>query len=175
MSEFLGDRVSIRFPQERDANEFISAAKASIEWFSGFVNPPKDVDSFTEYIRRCEGDGFVSFLVIENASGAIAGVINISQIFMKAFRSAYLGYYVFEGFQEKGLMFEGMSHVMRYAFANIGLHRLEANIQPENIRSLKFVKRFGFTREGFSRKYLMIDGEWRDHERWAILKEDFYG
>lgn len=59
-----------------------------------------------------------------------------------------------------------------YAFWTLGLH-LEANIQPENIASIKLVKRLGFTKEGFSRRYLKVNGEWRDHERWALTVEDW--
>jgi Acetyltransferase (GNAT) domain len=62
--------------------------------------------------------------------------------------------------------------VVRHAFGALGLHRLEANIQPANRRSIRLVRRAGFRREGFSRRYLKIFGRWRDHERWAITAED---
>ena len=65
-------------------------------------------------------------------------------------------------------MTEGMGLVLDYAFSELGLHRLEANIQPGNTASIALVRRCGFVREGFSEKYLKIGGEWRDHERWAI-------
>ena len=55
---------------------------------------------------------------------------------------------------------------------DISLHRLEASIQPANERSIALVRAAGFTREGFSRRYLKIGGRWRDHEHWAILAED---
>lgn len=63
--------------------------------------------------------------------------------------------------------------VLRHAFDTLRLHRLEANIQPGNKASIALVRRAGFTREGFSRRYLKINGHWRDHERWAILREDW--
>jgi ribosomal-protein-alanine N-acetyltransferase len=53
-------------------------------------------------------------------------------------------------------------------FGDLGLHRVEANIQPANRRSINLVRRLGFEREGFSPGYLMVDGQWRDHERWAL-------
>ncbi len=70
-------------------------------------------------------------------------------------------------------MSEGVSLAIDYAFKTLGLHRVEANIQPDNIASINLVKRLGFTKEGFSRRYLKINGEWRDHERWALTVEDW--
>ena len=63
----------------------------------------------------------------------------------------------------------GLSQVVRYAFSSLKMHRLEANIQPENIASIALVRSCGFLKEGYSPKYLKIGGRWRDHERWAIL------
>ncbi len=68
-------------------------------------------------------------------------------------------------------MTEGLALVLRHAFRGLGLHRLEANIQPGNRQSRELVRRLGFRREGFSPRYLKIGGRWRDHERWAIVRE----
>jgi len=72
----------------------------------------------------------------------------------------------------RGHMSEGLRLVLRRAFGGLGLHRVEANIQPGNTASRALVRRLGFRREGFSRRYLKIAGRWRDHERWALLRED---
>ena len=70
-------------------------------------------------------------------------------------------------------MSAGVAAVVSTAFADLGLHRLEANIQPANARSIALVRRLGFRREGLSPHYLMVDGQWRDHERWAVLADEW--
>ena len=70
-------------------------------------------------------------------------------------------------------MKQGLSQVLTHAFGRMKLHRLEANIQPGNAASKALVKKLGFCREGFSPRYLKINGRWRDHERWTLLSEDW--
>ena len=99
------------------------------------------------------------------------GVVNA--IVRGLFHSAYLGYYALAPHAGKGYMTEGMRLVIRHAFVAMKLHRLEANIQPENTASRALVKRLGFRLEGYSPRYLKIAGRWRDHERWALTVEDW--
>jgi ribosomal-protein-alanine N-acetyltransferase len=101
------------------------------------------------------------------------GVINLNNIIRGAFQNAFLGYYAFVPFAGQGLMREGMELLLEYAFGGLKLHRVEANIQPDNLASISLVKRCGFAKEGFSKRYLQVDGGWRDHERWALLIEDW--
>lgn len=85
------------------------------------------------------------------------------------FQSACFGYYAFAGHERQGLMREGLGQVVRVAFGSMGLHRLEANMQPENAASIALARSCGFLQEGYSPRYLKIRGRWRDHERWAIV------
>lgn len=70
-------------------------------------------------------------------------------------------------------MTQAVRMAVAHGFARLGLHRVEANIRPENLRSLALAQRVGFSREGYSPRYLLIDGQWRDHERWALLADAF--
>jgi ribosomal-protein-alanine N-acetyltransferase len=70
-------------------------------------------------------------------------------------------------------MTQGLRAVLDVAFADLGLHRVETNIQPANRRSLALVQRLGFEKEGTSPRYLMVEGDWRDHERWAMRSENW--
>ena len=92
---------------------------------------------------------------------------------MTKLQNAYLGYYVGALHARRGYMTEALQLMLRYAFVKLRLHRLEANIQPRNVASIALVKRAGFRQEGFSRRYLKVCGRWRDHERWAIIAEDW--
>ena len=100
-------------------------------------------------------------------------MINLSEIVRGNFRSAYLGYYAFVPHAGRGHMTEGLALALRWAFRELHLHRVEANIQPGNAASRALVRRLGFRREGFSPRYLKIAGRWRDHERWALVAEDW--
>jgi ribosomal-protein-alanine N-acetyltransferase len=99
----------------------------------------------------------------------LAGCLRLSQIALGNFRSAYLGYWAVAPHAGQGHMTRGLRLLVKEAFGPLGLGRIEANIQPGNLASVALVKRAGFRLEGFSPRYLKINGRWRDHERWALL------
>lgn len=169
-----GSRVFLRDPKARDLDEFLDRARASRKLHGRWVAPPSDPGAFAAYLQRAKSADVEPLLVCRKDDGAIVGVYNIGQIVYGPLCSAYLGYYAFEPFAGDGYMREGIQLVLRHAFGPLGLHRLEANIQPGNEASLALVRQAGFRREGFSPRYLKIAGRWRDHERWAILAEEFH-
>jgi len=168
-----GTDVFLRHPTARDRDEFLERMHASRKLHGQWVSGPADADAFAGWLRRTRTADRECLLVCREEDGAIAGVYNISQIFYGPLCSAYLGYYAFTPFAGKGHMREGLRLVLRHAFGTLGLHRLEANIQPENRPSIALVSGAGFRLEGLSPRYLKIAGRWRDHERWAILAEEF--
>jgi len=161
-------RVELHTLSAADRDDLLDAMTRSRELHGHWVTPPTTPAEFDELLRRAEEDTFVSLLVRLRADGRVAGLFNISEIVRRAFQSAYIGYGGVAGLEGQGYMTEGMRLVLDYAFTELGLHRLEANIQPGNAASIALVQRCGFVREGFSEKYLKLGGEWRDHERWAI-------
>ena len=134
--------------------------------------PPERADQFDELLSRCSRDDFACFLVIDDDSGEIAGVFNISQIVRGSFQSAFLGYYGSARHAGKGLMREGLQRVLDYAFGPLSLHRIEANIQPGNAASIALARGAGFRLEGYSPRYLLIGGQWRDDERYALTVDE---
>jgi ribosomal-protein-alanine N-acetyltransferase len=167
----MADRVVIEPPRAEDQEAFLVAVRRSRRLHHPWVQPPATAAKFGELLG--ERERFVTFLIWTRAEGGLVGVCNISEIVRGSFLSGYLGYYGFEPYAGSGLMSEGLSKVIEHAFRRLKLHRLEANIQPGNARSKRFAKRLGFRREGFSPRYLKINGRWRDHERWALLAEDW--
>jgi ribosomal-protein-alanine N-acetyltransferase len=135
--------------------------------------PPRDRGLYQAYLGRLRSPTYEGFLIL--SEGRLVGVINVSEIVRGHFQSAFLGFYAFAPHQGQGYMSEGLRLVVAEMFKRRGLHRLEANIQPVNSRSIALVKRLGFRLEGYSPRYLKISGRWRDHERWAITSEDWRG
>lgn len=161
--------VAIRPPKYEDCDEFLSRVRASVALHGNWVAPPATEEQFRFYITKMQEPQNSAFLVLAPKTAEIAGVINLTNVILGAFRSGYLGYYAFSGFERQGVMRAGLKQVVRHAFSSLKLHRLEANIQPENLASLALVRSCGFAQEGYSPKYLKIAGRWRDHERWAII------
>jgi ribosomal-protein-alanine N-acetyltransferase len=166
-------RVSLAPPTKADEAALLRANRASIEFHRGRAFAPITRAQYARYLAACRKPNFLGLLVKRREDSAVVGAVELSQIVMGAFRSAYLGYYVAAPFARQGLMREAIELTLGHAFTELGLHRVEANIQPDNAASIGLVAKLGFAREGYSRRYLKIGGRWRDHERWAILVEDW--
>ena len=166
-------RVLLASPDAECAPEFLAAALNSEQLHRPWVFAPSTPEQYDAYLERIRTGRTTGFLVRRTSDRRLAGVINVSEPVMDSFRSAYLGFYAFAGMERQGYMTEGLALVLDRAFGEPGFHRLEANVQPGNVASSALVARLGFRKEGFSPKYLMIGGEWRDHDRWAILGEEW--
>jgi len=166
-------RVRLADPTAECEPEFLAAVQRSTGLHRPYVFPPCNHAEFATYLERIRSGRTIGFLLRQISDDRLTGVINVSEPVMGRFRSAYLGFYVFSSFERRGYMTEGLALVLDRAFDELGLHRLEANIQPANDSSTALVTRLGFRKEGFSPKYLFIDGDWRDHDRWAILSEEW--
>jgi [ribosomal protein S5]-alanine N-acetyltransferase len=111
------------------------------------------------YLQGMRSPGNAGFLLRND--GKLVGVVNINNIVMGVLESGYLGYYAFKGSENKGLLTQGLALVIKLAFGKLGLHRLEANIQPSNLALIRLVRKVGLVKEGFSERYLYVAGEWR--------------
>ncbi len=168
-------RVYLRPPVRADCDEFIGLMRVSRAFHNPWATAPTDEERFAAYLTDARRADFEAMLLCRTQDDAIMGFFNLSQIVRRRLQSAYLGYAVGQPFAGQGYMREGLELVLCHAFTSLELHRIEANIQPGNASSLGLARGAGFRREGFSPRYLKIGGRWRDHERWAILVEDWRG
>jgi len=162
-------RVEIRHPTPADMRMFLAAVRRSKALHHPWISAPDTPAKYHAYLKRMVAPLNYGFLVCRTTDQALVGVINLSNIVHGAFKSGYLGYYAFAGFEQQGYMTQGLKAVVRHSFKTLKLHRLEANIQPGNEASIRLAVSCGFHKEGYSPRYLKINGRWRDHERWAIL------
>ena len=167
--------IDLAPPSPADADDFIAAALESAALHRPWLSAPDTSERFAAYLTRAAREDQASYLIRHRDCGGLVGYVNINNIVRGALRSGHLGYASFLSHARRGLMAAGLAAVVTDAFTSLGLHRLEANIQPDNTPSLNLVRRLGFRREGFSPRYLIIDGQWRDHERWTVLAEDWAG
>jgi ribosomal-protein-alanine N-acetyltransferase len=163
-------RVELTTPGPEDEAEFIESMAASAAVHRPWLFPPVTPDAYREYLGRL-GEHKHGFLARRTADGALLGWLNVSDIVRGALQGANVSYGGVAAHRGQGYMSDALQLVLHEAFETLGLHRLEANIQPGNAGSLALARRAGFQLEGFSPGYLKIDGHWRDHERWALRSE----
>lgn len=165
--------VRLEKPSLNREREFLASVRASRAFLRGWAAPPTTAKAFRAYVARLSTPTHKGHFIVLRSSGALVGVINLTEIVRGFFQSAYVGCYTFLPHAGTGYMSKGLGLVIRRAFGEFRLHRLEANIQPKNAASIALFRRQGFRREGYSPRYLKISGRWRDHERWALLAEQW--
>ena len=156
-----------------NAAELAAANAANRDRHLPWIQPPTDEGGFVAWFQGALTGPHVNLLVREAAGRAIVGVVSFENIVGGAFWSCDLSYYGMKGFEGRGLMTAGVKLGLRHAFGHLGLHRVEAAVRPENARSRALLERLGFQHEGRSPEYLWVDGAWRDHDRFALLRRQF--
>ncbi|WP_280727426.1 GNAT family protein [Kitasatospora sp. MAA4] len=168
-------RVTIREPRPADAGAYAEAVRRSAEHIGQWN--PLEPDGLPELLQR-QGPGLRTFLIIDRETGGLVGKCNVANIVMGRFCNGALGYDSYVPFNGTGRMTEGMRLVIDRCFADqanggLGLHRLEINVQPDNERSVALARRLGFRHEGFTPRMLFMSGAWRDHDRFALTREEW--
>lgn len=142
----------------------------------GTLDPVRDHSAFTSRCAARErerqlGTGFAFGLFLHD--GSFIGEININNVLRSAFMSAHVGYWVDESHAGQGYVPEGLVRVMQFAFDDAKLHRLQISIIPRNRSSRRVVDKLGIRDEGIAQRYLLINGVWEDHVRYAITAEEW--
>jgi [ribosomal protein S5]-alanine N-acetyltransferase len=167
--------------RRRDAGEWSRVRLANESWLSPWEptapvswsarHTPASYRAMRRAVaRRARLGTSLPFAV--RVDGRLAGQVTIDNIVRGALRSGYLGYWIDRSVAGRGMASLAVALVCDHAFTEVGLHRVQADIRPENLPSQRLVERLGFQREGLLRRYLDIDGDWRDHIAYALLAED---
>lgn len=178
----IGQRVLLRHPCIADRDEFVELRVSSREHLERWEPiPPSGLDLYSNeaFDRELETHNTPEsqrWLVCMKDTGAIAGRIALGNIERGPFQNGRFGYWIGSKYARQGLMSEALSLTVAHAFApsdegGLGLHRVCANIMPSNGASRRVLEKVGFVQEGFSEKYLQIQGVWEDHERWGMTAE----
>jgi ribosomal-protein-alanine N-acetyltransferase len=176
--------VRLHPPRRRDAAEWSRVRLANRDWLTPWEpssvlpwavrHTPAAYRGMRRAVaRRARAGTSLPFVV--RVEGRLAGQVTIDNVVRGAMRSGHLGYWIDRAVAGRGMASLAVALVCDHAFGPVGLHRLQADIRPENARSQHLVERLGFRREGLLRRYLDIDGDWRDHYTYALLAEDVPG
>lgn len=171
-----GTRINVRLAEPDDVDAIIAFFVANEAHLTPYgaacAREQMTREHWSDQIERRRAEFFrddsCRTFIFRRDGGAVAGSANLSEIVRGPFQAAYLGYALAEREQGKGLMHEALTLLLRFAFAELNLHRVMANFIPSNERSRAVLDRLGFTVEGRAKDYLRIDGAWRDHVLTAL-------
>ena len=168
-----GPLVHLRAPGPADRTAFLEATVRSRELHRPWVKAPETDESFDAFLQRSSQDNESCTLVVRNDGEELVGVYNLSQIIRGLFQNAFVGYYAFLPHAGNGYMRAAMPLVFEHAFGQLGLHRLQADVQPDNAASRALLEATGWREEGYAPRYLFIEGEWRDHILYGFTVEEW--
>lgn len=176
--------VELHPPRRRDAEEWSRVRIANEAWLAPWEptaagpwaarHTPGTYRAMRRAVLRRASMG-MSLPFVLRVEGRLAGQVTIDNVVRGALRSGNLGYWIDRSVAGRGMASLAVAMVCDHAFGPARLHRLQADIRPENAPSRALVQRLGFRHEGLLRRYLDIDGDWRDHDTFALLAEDVPG
>jgi ribosomal-protein-alanine N-acetyltransferase len=175
-----GDGVYLRYPQMSDFSEWTALRSESREflapWEPTWAPDELSRGAFRRRIRRYQreirNDLAYPFFLFRKEDSLLLGGCTLSNVRRGVTQSAALGYWIGERYARHGHMHAALSAILPFVFQVLGLHRIEAACIPENEASRALLLKLGFREEGRARRYLQINGEWRDHVLFALLEDD---
>lgn len=178
-------RVGLRPLRMRDASAWSEVRIRNEQWLSPWEGRPEaqppatwaDRHSpvvFTAMLHnvRKESRAGRTLPLAVTYDGRLAGQVTASNVVRGAFDSTSVGYWVDGALAGRGVLPTALAMLVDHCFQSVGLHRIEANIRPENTASRRVVEKLGFREEAMHLRYLFIDGAWRDHLSFAVTRED---
>jgi ribosomal-protein-alanine N-acetyltransferase len=171
--------VELRLPAREDAEAFLDLVVRNREHFRPY-EPRRPSSYFTlggqrEQVsaaqRQAETGERFEFGIFERHGGKLVGRISLGGISRGALQNAYLGYGIDVNHSGRGYATQAVQLAVRIAFDDLGLHRVQAAVVPENLASARVLEKAGFREEGLARRYLFLDGQWKDHRMFALTAD----
>ncbi|MBL8875189.1 MAG: GNAT family N-acetyltransferase [Phycisphaerae bacterium] len=172
----VGPLVHLRRPTTDDRAEWVALRESSLDHLLPWeprLKVRSESERWESFFRTSDTEERQRFLICRNLDARMVGYIGLNGIRHGVLQSCELGYWIGKAFTRKGYMTEGVLLAIRHAFGHMSLHRVEANVQPHNTASIGVVKKAGLRFEGVALRFLQIDGEWCDHQRWAMTVEEW--
>jgi ribosomal-protein-alanine N-acetyltransferase len=179
------DRVTLRPLRLRDGPAWVDVRRANIDWLRPWeATPPGGpVGVSTSYAvfwmmvrrqrRQARHGGGLPFAVLYD--GELVGQLNIGGIVRGSLHGCHIGYWIDSRVAGRGIMTTAVAMATDHCFWSVGIHRVEINIRPENTASRRIVEKLGFREESLRKRFLHIDGDWRDHLSYALVREEVPG
>ncbi|MDB4947264.1 MAG: Ribosomal-protein-S5p-alanine acetyltransferase [Labilithrix sp.] len=182
-TRLVTERLVLRPPRPADVAEIrrlLRTNHAHLKPWNPAPPPGEDPTSITEVSKTVlrqrrdwkQGWSFVFMVAERSRPERFVGKIALNGVMRGAMHGAYLGYWMAEDSQGRGLVTEAIASVMDFAFGAAALHRVQAAIMPRNVKSLRVIEKLGFRREGLAERYLQIAGTWEDHVLFAKTREE---
>jgi ribosomal-protein-alanine N-acetyltransferase len=175
--ELVDGEVSARIVKIRDAKKLEELLMTNRAWLRPWeaTNPEGPVSfdikkQIRALLRQMDNDQGLPFVICFN--GQVVGQVNVANILWGSVSSAVIGYWIAPDFAGQNITPTAVALVSDYLMREMGLHRIEIDIRPENKASIRVVEKLGFRYEGFREKYIHINGAWRDHFSFALTKEE---
>ena len=169
--------LKLRVAKLRDSKELERIILGNREWLRPWeaTNPhaPNSFDVKAQLrglLRQLNDESGMPFVI--EVQGKLQGQLNVANVMYGSVSSAVLGYWVSPEVAGRGVMPTAVALVTDYLMDQVGLHRVEINIRPENLASLRVIQKLGFRYEGLKQRYIHINGDWRDHYVFALTKEE---
>jgi ribosomal-protein-alanine N-acetyltransferase len=175
-----GDGVYLRAPQMADFPEWAALREESRDfltpWEPTWLHDDLTRGAFRRRLKRyaedLRTDQAYPFFLFRRADDALIGGLTLANVRRGVAQAGSLGYWIGQPYARRGLMTAGVNALIPFVFGTLRLHRVEAACIPSNVASVRLLERTGFTREGFAREYLCINGLWQDHVLYALLRTD---
>lgn len=178
------ERLQIRLPEDPDVPAIVRYYRTNRKhlqpWSPTFTEDMFRTGYWFDQVlaRRAEfdaGSGVRAFIFRRDAPATVIGNVSLNQIHRGPAQYCVMGYSLAADAQGRGYMLEAVRAMVRYAFEELGLHRVMAGYMPHNVRSAAVLRRAGFTVDGYARDYILIDGRWEDHILTSITNPDWRG